>query len=176
MALNHFASQIKDTQIEQAGKIVKQTIAAQNLEAAPAKQSRLAQLEAQKAKNSKLKTSVPKIGSPAKSSKKPAIDTASVQTAIQSESDINPALKEIPLSWSDQQMLCALSAMQIRYGHSAEALPYLMMVRKIKRMNLDINTPLTLAVVCDQYRLNKIVRSICLRSIRCVTSILLMAI
>jgi len=49
----------------------------------------------------------------------------------------NPSLREIPLTWSDQQMLCAMSAMQIRYGRPAEAIPYLMMIRKINPKNVE---------------------------------------
>ena len=151
MALNHFVSRIKHTQIEQAGQIAEQTITAENLNAVPVKQSRLAQLEAQRINSSKLNASAPKLGSPTKPLGKPAIDTASVDAAIQSEPNVNPALKEIPLSWSDQQMLCALSAMQIRYGRSAEAIPYLMMVRKINPKNIECSRLLALAFM----RLNR---------------------
>lgn len=42
-----------------------------------------------------------------------------------------------PLSDDDQMMLCALSAMQIRYGRPAEAISYLMMVRKVNPENTE---------------------------------------
>ena len=48
-------------------------------------------------------------------------------------------------------MLCALSAMQVRYGRSAEAIPYLMMIRKINPRNVECSRLLALAFM----RLNR---------------------
>lgn len=57
----------------------------------------------------------------------------------------NPVKREIPLTWTQQQMMCALSAMQIRYGRPAEAVPYLMMVRKINPQNVEATRLLALS-------------------------------
>jgi len=131
MALNHFASQIKETQ-------EKQLITTTKPQEQPQQpQSRLAKLEALKSENAKQKVkSQPTV----KLSQQDTVDKA-----IQSEEIINPALKEIPLTWSDQQMLCALSAMQIRYGRANEAIPYLMMIRKINPKNVECARLLALA-------------------------------
>lgn len=131
MALNHFASQIKETQ-------EKQLITTTKPQEQPQQpQSRLAKLEALKSENAKQKVkSQPTV----KLSQQDNVDKA-----IQSEEIINPALKEIPLTWSDQQMLCALSAMQIRYGRANEAIPYLMMIRKINPKNVECARLLALA-------------------------------
>ncbi len=74
-------------------------------------------------------------------------ETKIKETAAQTQIDntINPALSDIPLTWSDQQMLCALSAMQIRYGRPAEAIPYLMMIRKINPSNIEATRLLSLS-------------------------------
>lgn len=139
MALNHFASQIKETQENQ---IVTSTTP----EAQPQQpQSRLAKLEALKTQKTKQK---PGVQSQAKFSKEDpdqAATKSDIDNTIQAEANINPALKEIPLTWSDQQILCALSAMQIRYGRAAEAIPYLMMIRKINPKNIECSRLLALA-------------------------------
>lgn len=65
-----------------------------------------------------------------------AENSPNLQSQIEAEMQ-NPAKHEIPLTWTQQQMLCALSAMQIRYGRPSEAIPYLMMVRKINPKNVE---------------------------------------
>lgn len=134
MALNHFASQIKENQAEQVA-------ASSKLDNTTKKSSNIEQIEALKAQ-----VGITKQNQPIKlSAKKSETDNANIQTAIQNESNVNPALKEIPLTWSDQQMLCAFSAMQVRYGRSAEAIPYLMMIRKINPKNIECTRLLALA-------------------------------
>lgn len=134
MALNHFASQIKENQAEQVA-------ASSKLDDTTKKSSNIEQIEALKAQ-----VGITKQNQPIKlSAKKSETDNANIQTAIQNESNVNPALKEIPLTWSDQQMLCAFSAMQVRYGRSAEAIPYLMMIRKINPKNIECTRLLALA-------------------------------
>jgi len=132
MALNHFASQIKNNTQEQA--FTSPEVASPNTNAQPpVAQSKLAKLEAQKIN---------------KATPKPVTKTVAQETikaTNQTEANINPALKEIPLTWADQQMLCALSAMQIRYGRAAEAIPYLMMIRKINPKNVECARLLALA-------------------------------
>lgn len=139
MALNHFASQIKETQETQ----ITQTVTAENQPEQP--QSRLAKLEAIKMEKAKQKPSMQPVVKLSTDAKAKAAAQNNVDKAIQSEANINPALKEIPLTWSDQQMLCALSAMQIRYGRANEAIPYLMMIRKINPKNTECARLLALA-------------------------------
>lgn len=143
MALNHFASQIKQNQPEQ---LAENAVAASSLEEQTKKSSNLSQLENMKSKADALVQTTQVT-----SANQETIDATSVNTAINNEANVNPALKEIPLTWSDQQMLCALSAMQIRYGRSAEAIPYLMMIRKINPKNLECTRLLALAFM----RLNR---------------------
>lgn len=141
MALNHFASQIKQTQEPQNAQAVTATAEAQPQEP----QSRLAKLEAMKVEKAKQKigaTAAVKFSNPDKAQSEAQ---SNVDKAIQAEPNINPALKEIPLTWSDQQMLSALSAMQIRYGRANEAIPYLMMIRKINPKNIECARLLALA-------------------------------
>ncbi len=134
MALNHFASQIKETQAEQ---ITQKAVINSKPDTQSKKHSNLAQLQTLKKNND--------------SGDNTATTQTVVETATNSTQNINPALKEIPLTWSDQQMLCALSAMQVRYGRSAEAIPYLMMIRKINPGNLECIRLLALAFM----RLNR---------------------
>ncbi len=148
MALNHFASQIKDNQAEQ---IAEQITASSTLDKQSMKSSNLAQLEALKADNSKLAKIGLSQAVQAEASNQSSANIKTVEAAINSEAAINPTLKKIPLTWSDQQMLCALSAMQVRYGRSAEAIPYLMMIRKINPKNLECTRLLALAFM----RLNR---------------------
>ncbi len=144
MALNHFASQIKESQAEQ---VVKQVAIAPSLDTQVKKPSKLEQLQTLRAKNSYVQQPT----KPEAAAKHSSINTAQLENTINSEPNVNPALKEIPLTWSDQQMLCALSAMQVRYGRSAEAIPYLMMVRKINPKNIECARLLALAFM----RLNR---------------------
>lgn len=134
MALNHFASQIKETQAEQ---ITQKAVINSKPDTQSKKHSNLAQLQTLKKNNDNGDNT--------------ATTQTVVETATNSTQNINPALKEIPLTWSDQQMLCALSAMQVRYGRSAEAIPYLMMIRKINPGNLECIRLLALAFM----RLNR---------------------
>lgn len=138
MALNHFASQIKENQAEQLSTQVGNSSKQDNVSKKPSNLEQLEALKTQAAnpnQNKSVKLSPPKS----------EIDKAKVQTAINNEPNVNPALKEIPLTWSDQQMLCAFSAMQVRYGRSAEAIPYLMMIRKINPKNIECTRLLALA-------------------------------
>lgn len=139
MALNHFASQIKETQENQT--ITRATPEAQVQQP----QSRLAQLEAMKMEEAKQKADARSAVKFSGKEQAQVTKQSDVDKAIQSEANINPALKEIPLTWSDQQMLCALSAMQIRYGRASEAIPYLMMIRKINPKNVECSRLLALA-------------------------------
>ena len=61
--------------------------------------------------------------------------------------DLQNGLTVNPLSQEDEQVLCAISAMQIRYSRSAEAIPYLMMVRKLNPENQDSVRLLALALM-----------------------------
>ena len=134
MALNHFASQIKGDTPEQV--LTSPNVASANANPQPSLgQSRLAKLEAQKVSKTAAKSAT----------ETETVSQESIQAATQAEANINPALKEIPLTWTDQQMLCALSAMQIRYGRAAEAIPYLMMIRKINPKNVECSRLLALA-------------------------------
>ncbi len=132
MALKHFASQIQDKKVEQ--------VATQSMtEKQPEKQSRLAKLETMQAGKSTIKkpTKTALSQPPNTQVNLSNLNANQANNIEQETNDINPALKEIPLTWSDQQMLCALSAMQIRYGRAAEAIPYLMMIRKINPKNIE---------------------------------------
>lgn len=139
MALNHFVSQIKETQENQVVATANSEMQSQE------PQSRLAKLEALKTEKAKQKLGVKSEVKLSKEDKVQTSTKSNVDKSIQTEPNINPALKEIPLTWSDQQMLCALSAMQIRYGRSAEAIPYLMMIRKINPKNIECSRLLALA-------------------------------
>jgi len=139
MALNHFASQIKETQETPAVP----TTAPQEQSQQP--QSRLAKLEALKVQKAQQKVSLKSDARPAQKDQDQITAQENVDKAIQGAEKTNPALKEIPLTWSDQQMLCALSAMQIRYGRANEAIPYLMMIRKINPKNTECARLLALA-------------------------------
>lgn len=159
MALKHFASQIQNKQAPQvsdpkvptsslphAGNTTgKQAAPAQATPTEPGLKpvSRLAKLEAMK---------VNAVGKPSPQAAKAAPagiltpqKAVSAQANAYSDDGANPTLQEIPLTWTDQQMLCALSAMQIRYGRPNEAIPYLMMIRKINPKNLECCRLLALA-------------------------------
>lgn len=147
MALNHFASQIQETQENRIVPSVTEQAQAQPQVQTQQQQpqSRLAKLEALKVQKAQQKISLQ--SDPTLTQKDPdqIARQNNVDKAIQSEANANPALKEIPLTWSDQQMLCALSAMQIRYGRANEAIAYLMMIRKINPKNVECSRLLALA-------------------------------
>jgi len=120
MALNHFASQVREKQTRSLS-------AGHNHENTPEKPV------ASKASNHAHATRNQR-----QTATNPIVSNAKASDETQAANDtINPSLREIPLSWSDQQMLCAMSAMQIRYGRPAEAIPYLMMIRKINPKNVE---------------------------------------
>lgn len=155
MALNHFASQIQDTQKNSITPSVTAQVQAQpKAEVQPEQQqpqSRLAKLEALKVQKAQQKISLQSDAKLAQEDQDQIARQNNVDKAIQAEVNANPALKEIPLTWSDQQMLCALSAMQIRYGRANEAIAYLMMIRKINPKNVECSRLLALAFM----RLNR---------------------
>lgn len=133
MALKHFASQVEE---KKANIIAKKGLAGSTSTITPTPELKAvptARIPVEINKNSKSA-----IVSP---------ETKIKETASQAQIDntINPALNDIPLTWSDQQMLCALSAMQIRYGRPAEAIPYLMMIRKINPSNIEATRLLSLS-------------------------------
>ena len=139
MALNHFVSQVKENKAEQLADNAMNISQAQNVPQIQNKQTRLNKVPAST------------IQQPKASIHKNVASQEAVEAAIQNEKSVNPVVKEIPLTWSDQQMLCALSAMQVRYGRSAEAIPYLMMIRKINPRNVECSRLLALAFM----RLNR---------------------
>lgn len=129
MALNHFASQVKQNQANAtAKKAIDKAITSAG---ASRKSGHVETVPANPAKPGFAKK--PEVDA-APSAK---IEAAQSVAATPPKQNLNPALKDVPLSWSDQQMLCAMSAMQIRYGRPAEAIPYLMMVRKINPKNVE---------------------------------------
>lgn len=153
MALNHFASQIQETQENRITSSVTTQIQAQPKvqPEQPQPQSRLAKLEALKVQKAQQNISLQSDAKLSQNDQDQITRQNNVDKAIQAEVNTNPALKEIPLTWSDQQMLCALSAMQIRYGRANEAIAYLMMIRKINPKNVECSRLLALAFM----RLNR---------------------
>lgn len=136
MALKHFASQVEENQAN---------IAAQNnvLGNAPDAISKPILTPVPQAPKAKKPNEVITKKNSTVVTKEAEIEASTSQ--LQIDNTINPALNDIPLTWSDQQMLCALSAMQIRYGRPAEAIPYLMMIRKINPSNVESTRLLALS-------------------------------
>lgn len=149
MALKHFASKVEENN---ANVVAKNAInnavisaASANAPSAPKKQNPTA-LKPEVSKQSSLQPltqpRTQQSAQPLAQPKQSAEEIATVQNIAETQT---PAKREIPLSWSDQQMMCALSAMQIRYGRPAEAIPYLMMIRKINPKNLEATRLLALS-------------------------------